>query len=127
MRIIQLTWGLIQTALGGVIAMVLGLFGKVDSIGDYKRSIVIRTNTKRAWGVSLGLFIILHRHYGPQTVSHEYGHCRQSAMLGPLYLIVVGLPSFLRAGVALVTRKNREWYYTGYPERWADRLGDVHR
>jgi hypothetical protein len=74
-------------------------------------------------GISLGQYII----YGEKRekgVRHEYGHCLQSKMLGPLYLLVVGLPSLLHA--ALCKCKNHS-YYDGYPENWADKLGKVKR
>lgn len=72
-------------------------------------------------GVSLGKYILLNT---PTTVDicHEYGHCRQSKMLGPFYLLVVGLWSAIRAQFGLY--KEGE-YYNGYPEKWADRLGGV--
>jgi len=70
----------------------------------------------------------------PQTalgVAHELGHTKQSRLLGPLYLPVVGLPSISRAAYALVHREvtGKQWtgYYEGYPENWADRLGGVCR
>jgi hypothetical protein len=50
-------------------------------------------------------------------------------MLGPLYLLVIGVPSSLRAGYAaaryLVTKEPWDGYYDGFPENWADRLGGV--
>ena len=59
-----------------------------------------------------------------RTVMHEYGHIRQSRMLGWLYLIVVGIPSALWA---LFYNGPKEGYYRFYTERWADRLGNVNR
>ena len=46
-------------------------------------------------GVSLGRYIIMSRDYGENTRKHEQGHSVQSRRLGPLYLLVIGLPSFL--------------------------------
>lgn len=43
-------------------------------------------------------------------------------MLGPLYLVLVGLWSIIRAGLNLY--RNGQ-YYNGYPENWADKLGGV--
>jgi hypothetical protein len=47
-------------------------------------------------------------------------------MLGPIYLIIVGIPSLLRASYArYYLKKNKTaWqkYYNGFPENWADRL-----
>lgn len=74
-------------------------------------------------GISLGQYII----YGEKNekgVRHEYGHCLQSKMLGPLYLLAVGLPSLLHAWLC---RCENHSYYDVYPENWADRLGKVKR
>ncbi len=79
------------------------------------------------WGTVDSSFVRVN----PSNKDHEYGHALQSRMLGPLYLIVVGVPSSLRVAYAstqwLFTRKPWEGYYDGFPERWADRLGGVTR
>ena len=57
---------------------------------------------------------------------HEYGHCVQSLMLGPLYLIAVGVPSYRWANLPALRKMRRETgrsYYSVYPENWANRLG----
>lgn len=65
-----------------------------------------------------------HRDY----MAHEYGHTQQSRKLGPLYLLIIGLPSLIWAGCFEGWRKKHnkpyEWFYT---EAWADRLGGVKR
>ena len=58
---------------------------------------------------------------------HEYGHTIQSLMLGPLYLVVIGLPSALWLNTPSFVRKRRQGrtsYYAFYTERWANRLGE---
>ncbi len=89
----------------------------------------------RTTGVSLGWFIFwtpAGNRFAELTNDcrmHEYGHARQSVMLGPLYLFVVGIPSLLRVIYSkLYFRKHhRHWpgYFSGFPENWADELGDV--
>lgn len=87
-------------------------------------------------GVSLGQFVFWFgmrktEGLGVSTVNkeHEYGHSLQSAMLGPAYLLIVGLPSALRALYSrrCYRRHGRGWerYFHGFPEYWADRLGKV--
>ena len=76
-------------------------------------------------GITLGEYIIV----GTQqqfTVRHEFGHVRQSRMLGWLYLLVIGLPSALWAwlGDMLAPNKSYYWFYT---EKWADQLGGIQR
>ncbi len=58
---------------------------------------------------------------------HEYGHCVQSLVLGPLYLPLVGLPSLLWANVpafARCRRKRHVSYYDAPFEWWASWLGE---
>ncbi len=76
-------------------------------------------------GITLGEYIIVGTRQ-QLTVRHEFGHVRQSRMLGWLYLIVIGLPSALWAwlGERIAPMKSYYWFYT---ERWADRLGGVER
>ena len=63
--------------------------------------------------------------YDGNTEKHEWGHTRQSRMLGPLYLIVIGLPSLLWAAWWNPGRK--AGYFDFYTEKWADRLGGIER
>ena len=75
--------------------------------------------------ISLGHIIILSWQdmRSPQWIrllKHEHGHSRQSLIFGPLYLLVVGLPSILTAWLGI------QWP-GGWPEAQADRLGGVER
>lgn len=74
-------------------------------------------------GISLGKYIILCSKR-EKSVRHEYGHCIQSRMLGPLYLLVVGLPSIMHAALCKCRGHS---YYDIWCERWADKLGGVRR
>ena len=85
-------------------------------------------------GVSLGNFIIMEKGLAKANdVLHETGHQRQSAALGPLYLIAVGIPSLARNVWDRLFHKNwtyvqrAVWYYSGWPESQADELGGVDR
>ena len=76
-------------------------------------------------GISLGNFVYFRPPLYKSMLLHEYGHCLQSRLLGPFYLIVIGLPSLLWA---LWWHPGRRiGYYSFYTERWADRLGGVNR
>jgi hypothetical protein len=85
-------------------------------------------------GVSLGKYIIVFKQASSTVIAHEYGHCRQSILLGPLYLLLIGVPSCLFNNVwdRLLHKKwpnerRVAWYYSRYPEAWADKLGGVTR
>lgn len=78
-------------------------------------------------GVSLGSYIILNEKSSNKSVCHEYGHCKQSQLLGPIYLIVVGLPSIIMNILTRMFHSLLPSYYKRWPENWADKLGNVDR
>ena len=80
-------------------------------------------------GVTLGEYIIVGTKQD-LTVRHEFGHVLQSRYLGPLYLLVIGLPSLIHAwlnGAIGCCDRHPEGYYHFYTEKWADRLAAINR
>ena len=79
--------------------------------------------------LALGEYVVLNWFAGHDTVDHEFGHVRQSRMLGPLYLPLIGLQSLSHAAVHydLCGKKKYKPYTHFWTERWADRLGGVRR
>ena len=75
--------------------------------------------------ITLGdyVFVGLNSEY-KETVKHELGHTIQSKILGPLYLIVIGIPSIIWAAVhkKIAPNKPYDWFIT---EKWANKLGGV--
>lgn len=97
--------------------------------------LVYRIGKRRAYGkyyvakqaVCLGDYVFIR---DSDDIAHEDGHRIQSHMLGPLYLPVIGIPSFflwLWDVVFYWKRQTPEWrykwYHSKWPENWADRLG----
>ena len=119
----QLTWGIFQT--------LLGLFVFIVHIGDrhyfYRGAVV--TEWKSSSGLSLGMFVFIPKDEPTdRLLRHEYGHTVQSLMLGPLFLFIIGIPSFMWASLPAFKRRRREKkinYYSFYPEKWADKLGKI--
>lgn len=125
----QCTWGLPQT--------ILGLFEFIRHYRErhyfYHGAVV--TECKKNLNISLGLFVFVNEDKAsggtvrPQRVlDHEYGHTIQSLMLGPLYLIVIGIPSWLWCNVPYFRNLRKEKkisYHSFYTEKWADKLGGV--
>lgn len=115
-KILLYLWQLPQNLLGLLLRSFLS-----GEDAAYEDAIVRRT-TKMPGGISLGKYIILNKRMNRSVVMHEYGHCRQSKMLGWLYLIVIGLPSLLHAKFC----KCKDHDYRDYwCEKWADKLGGV--
>ena len=120
-EIILYIWQLPQNLLGWLLTRVMAP-GKAYRYHDARILL-----SARMWGgISLGRYIILSdRMDHPSCVLHEWGHTRQSRMLGPLYLPVVGLPSLLWALWWRPTRSVS--YFSFFTERWADRLAGIVR
>lgn len=79
-----------------------------------------------AGGVCLGEYIFVPEDGdGTQTRKHEMGHRTQSRFLGPLYLIIVGIPSACLCLAASRSRHINQTYFEHFPENWANRLGHV--
>ena len=86
-------------------------------------------------GVSLGNYIFLDSdgNYNCITIRHERGHQIQSLILGPLYLIIIGLPSIIGNILNRIKYKyfrkhyDPDFYYKQPWEAWADKLGKVVR
>lgn len=79
-------------------------------------------------GISLGKFIFvpINSHNLDFITKHETGHNKQSKMLGPLYLLVIGIPSFMWASLHRDICPNKDYYWF-YPESWANKLAGIKR
>ena len=123
--LLQCTWGLPQTLLGFFI------FLKYRKCPHKFYRGAIDTQWSARGGMSLGLFIFTPQEKSEradQVRVHEYGHCFQSLMLGPLYLILVGLPSVIWANLPYFRKMRQEKgvrYVALYCESWASKLGEL--
>lgn len=53
----------------------------------------------------------------PEIVKrHETGHSKQSIYLGPLFLIVIAIPSICLFWYKRINKKSQEWYLQHFPE-----------
>jgi hypothetical protein len=118
--------------LGIIILVLLKQRTQIKEIKAEKHRLFIRTiNTS----VSLGWFIFWSplgnrfNYYENDCRMHEYGHARQSQMLGPFYLFIIGIPSLLRVYYShwYLKKFGKSWnnYFNSFPENWADRLGGI--
>ena len=115
-------WQLPQNLVG----LLLLLIYKGNN--DKTNGIIVRRSLKMSGGISLGRYIIVNQFARDKTIYHELGHCRQSMYLGWLYLIVIGIPSIVWAGLyGKVIKPTTNGYYNFYTEKWADKLGNVQR
>lgn len=122
-RLLLWIWQLPQNLLG--LLLGLALKGRTKAVAHF-RGVEYHIVRGFRGGLSLGSYVFLRKGYleFPMLWEHEYGHTRQSAILGLLYLPVIGLPSLLWAALYRPEKGN---YYDFYTERWADKLGGVKR
>lgn len=111
--------------------VILGFFVSLFTMAKYDKELSKNNDRgiftwKLTSGISLSTYyIIVRQGADSKTIKHEKGHTIQSLILGPLYLIVIGLPSIIWAGfIHKHTNKSYYWFYT---EAWADKLGGVTR
>ena len=118
LTLLNWTWCLPQQVAG----LVLKIITKARKVGDHYEYNV------ESGSISLGSYIFLcPAHWNDkETLKHEKGHTKQSYILGWLYLIVIGLPSFIWANCfEKYRRRNKVSYYDFYTEKWANKLGGV--
>lgn len=115
-------WQLPQNLLG-IIWKRIKKESVITSISnDDIRSVDAEAYLMKAGGaVTLGKYVFISQTYRDQgmTIKHECGHVKQSKMLGPLYLIVIGVPSILHAWLndyIGCDEKHKEGYYHFYTE-----------
>ena len=116
-------WQLPQVLVGALVRLISSAEFNEAVSEEYHACVF---NWKLSSGISLSpYYIIVNKDASSNTIKHEKGHAKQSLYLGPLYLIVIGLPSIIWAGIVhRLTNKSYHWFYT---ESWADKLGGVAR
>lgn len=123
-RLWQWSWGFPQTFIG----FLFLLFHRKQPHFRFRGCVV--TTWRVSGSLGMGMFLFLNEdHYrkDPHVLIHEFGHAVQSALLGPLFLPVMGIPSFLWCNLPSCRRYRKEKgvsYYSFYPESTANRLGD---
>lgn len=113
-------WCFPQMLIGWIVKMVT----KARKNGDH-----YEWNIQRG-SASLGTYVFLCPvHYNSETtLKHEFGHTKQSYILGWLYMPLIFLPSLIWAGCfEKYRRKTGKSYYSFYTERWADKLAGIER
>lgn len=125
-RIWQCTWGILQTFLG------LVLFLKHYQNKHYRYHGAVVTVWKSKTSVSLGMFVFVtaepffaKKFEGKISVEelsgrllvHEYGHTIQSLILGPLYLVLIGIPSTLWGFLLGKRRKEKQIPYGAFLQK----------
>lgn len=125
LELIWWTWCLPQTLLGFILKLIFK--GEEKTRMYCMKKYTYYNTTLTPGSISLGKYILLRKdhHNNIDVVEHEHGHQIQSLILGPLYLLVISLPSLIWSGCFKKYRvKHNISYYTFYTEKWADNLAE---
>lgn len=127
-------WELPQNVLGLIVFSIMHTKRRIVKTEKESYRIFIETPNI---GVSLGWFIFWtpsanrFSHLVNDCRMHEYGHARQSLLLGPIYIFLIGIPSLARVLYSrwYYKKHRHNWknYFNAFPENWADKLGGVTR
>lgn len=127
--ILSFTWGIIMTMFG-LIGILFSLpFGKVRKFHGRLCAV-----WGKGWGgVSLGCFFFVSEDcFNDHTCSHECGHMLQNCLMGPFFIFLVAIPSFIRYHYRdyLVNSGKKKWYelpdyddiwFEGQATRWGEK------
>ena len=120
------TWGIIVTALGLIVALVLLVTGHRPHRFHY----FVYFEVGAGWGgFSLGGVFAVNRNASLSMKQHESGHGLQNIMLGVFMPFVISIPSAVRywwreykaRRGAVLPPYNSIWF-----EAWASALGEKH-
>lgn len=122
MKYLIYLWQLPQHIVALLYFLYLKWRKQVLMVDKEEQYIVYTKNVKGS--VTLGMYIFLSFRATERTLKHEIGHTKQSLYLGPLYLIVIGIPSITWAILHGTWIKGKS-YYDFWTEKWANKLGGV--
>jgi len=117
-------WETPQTFIGNLVSHFRNQIGHVDEVTlDWKNMTVLVNRDKpgNGFGFTFGPYVNSRDlKVVDETYMHEVGHRKQSAILGPLYIRKVAIPSVLSYWLGSDEYHNNCWY-----EVWANKLGNV--
>ncbi len=124
----QFTYGILQNLIGlGMLAVYKAKGAKSEW---FHNALITYIDRKNFGGVSLGMFIFVNAKRKGDDLHdlkiHEYGHTVQTMILGPLWLLVIAVPSFIWCGVPAFVKMRKEKnisYYWLYCEGWSNLCG----
>ena len=113
----QFPQNMLALCIEGILCQAAYRVGKAD--GN-----IIIMNIVLPSAMSLGDYLFVSPMSSQKSIQHECGHSKQSDILGPLYLIVIGIPSLLHNIVHYLCSKiGIKWNcYSFYTESWANKL-----
>ena len=116
----QFPQNILALCIEGVLCQAAYRVGKVEG-----NTIIVNITLPSA--MSLGDYLFVNPQASQWVIQHECGHSKQSDILGPLYLIIIGIPSLLHNIIhQLCSKVGIKWnYYSFYTEHWANKLAGL--
>lgn len=93
------TWGIIMTLIGVIITIVtwpISWFTKKVRFEKYHWIYKLHIGPQGWGGCEMGLMFFRDQENNESLNKHEFGHTFQNCLLGPLFPILVGIPSAIR-------------------------------
>lgn len=122
-EILKFFWQLPQVIVAFIYYWYLRYKDEILDTCTFQGAIVF-IKRKSCGSVTLGNHIFLSPMATDTTIRHEWGHTRQSLILGPLYLVVIGIPSIIWAATHRTIAPNT-FYFNFFTEKWANKLGGI--
>ena len=122
--LVQWTWGMPVNLIGAIVFLIVSRKNRWEKFNNAYICYI----PGFPGGLSLGLFIFMDDNdreaWTKNTRIHEYGHTIQCLLLGPLYWIIIALPSAVWCNFfkSYIT-KNNVCYYKLYCVSWANKWG----
>jgi hypothetical protein len=126
-------WEMIQNIVAIFVYTFFKITGRIAVIYTFKDVNIIYVRGNKFSGIALGRLIFANERFIEMGLNKErvfpmYGYTKMSLFLGPLYLIVVGLPVLFWTIVGqvykLFTKKIWQGYDKVWPKTWADKLAE---
>lgn len=105
--VLNLTWGILYTAIGTLIFLAVLIAARVKPIKFYKTYFLQFGDN---WGgMNCVFFSFVANNMGTEytihTLQHEFGHSFQNALFGPFNIFLVLIPSCIRYWVQTIRQK----------------------
>lgn len=122
--LLDVCWEFPQVLVGAIVKLVYIKYGSRE-VETYRQGVCQIQNWGMNSGVSLGWWQFTSKYADKDTASHEVAHSIESVCLSWLYLLVIGLPSIVWAGIIhpyFMPEKSYYWFYT---ESITDKIAGV--
>lgn len=130
--VVSCTWGIIMTTIGLLVTVGLNLtkivgkcFGKDLKIKTHRNGCSFITEVGGNWGgLELGAFALCGNYseknpgWFSHTRYHEFGHALQHLYMGPLFILIIAIPSATRYWLQRLLQKQG----VKFPLGWYDSI-----